>query len=141
MRHLTVIVMLSLFSYSLLAQDIEAVEGEGETTSEGLVFSYEILEPVAETSDISASGDTVFFTLYYIDVTCFDYKYEFEKRENQLAICRVANNPESCVTDSEQLYAVKGIIANVPKGKYLFELEASLGAGVYTLYHDVVTVR
>lgn len=107
----------------------------------GIGFSYTILESKLGESRFNVSHDTLFFRLYYVDNTCINYTYAFNKEGKSLIVKRVTENPVNCYNNEEQLYAVEGRLIRLPKGKFLFELESVTGENANNLYREVIVVK
>ncbi len=112
MLHLTLFFTLSSFFSACFAQ------------SDSIGFSCTVLHPEnAENSEVTASADSVKFRLFYVDDACSDFSYNFKLKSNILLVQRTSSDPQVCTSDEQILYGVEGILTNVPKGKYIFELQ------------------
>jgi hypothetical protein len=124
----------------VVAQPVSPVNN-ASVQNDSLGFSYAILEPVAGNTNVWSSKDTVKFRIFYIDVGCTQYDYRFARDGKSLIVKRTSVSADVCNADSEQLYAVEGKIAGVPKGKYLFELESVVGVSMSITFRDVAVVK
>ena len=133
----TIIFMVQL----AISEETDQEPIEPVVQNDSIIFTYEILEPKADVSDISVSGDTVNIKLFYVDVFCGKYEYKFETNKKSLKVRRVHANSDECQKDTDMLYSVKGKIINVPSGKFLFELESEYDNTIKTIFRDVVVVK
>jgi hypothetical protein len=108
-----------------------------------LGFHCAVLHPEkAEYPEVSVSSDTVKFRLFYVDDKCSGFTYRFSKKENLLLIQRISSSSDTCTTDEQFLYGVEGFITNVPKGKYIFELQTGPADTKQTsIFRDAVNVK
>jgi hypothetical protein len=135
--HLCVI----LFAPVLIFAQTDPASNIAVAVGDSLLFDYTVLEPVAGNSDVWVSKDTVRFRIYYVDAECTTYDYQFARDGKSLIVKRVTMNAELCDNGSELLYGVEGRIWPVPKGKYLFELEAVVGTKMSITLRDVAVVK
>ncbi|MBN1576106.1 MAG: hypothetical protein JW913_06115 [Chitinispirillaceae bacterium] len=106
-------------------------------------FQCTVLYPEnAEYSTVSVASDTVKFRLFYVDDVCSGFSYRFSQQENLLLVQRTTSPPDTCTADEQILYGVEGFIANVPKGKYLFDLQTGATDNDLTsIFREVVIVK
>jgi hypothetical protein len=111
--------------------------------SDTLGFHCMVLHPEkAEYPEVTVSSDTVTFRLFYVDDKCSGFTYRFSKKENLLLIQRISSASDTCTTEEQFLYGVEGFITNVPKGKYIFELQTGPDETKQTsIYRDAVTIK
>ncbi len=139
---LTVLLMtLSLTGFAFSQEPEEEQIDSTNTQEDSIIFVYEILEPEAANPKIWTSGDTIKFKLYYVDVECEKYLYEFEKQKKSLIVSRITSSSDDCDRSSDLIYAVEGEIIHVPKGKFLFELESKIGDKTGSIFREVVIVK
>lgn len=109
----------------------------------GITFTAEALE-VGEHiggTDITVAGDTVTFTLYYVDTECGPCVYRFEHEGKDLRVMRALDEGGGCDTEAEIVYAVKGMLIGVPKGAWNFKLMGVYEDSEDMLYGEMVKVR
>ncbi len=141
MRLITILLILFIFQFEIYSQEPEQ-QSTPEVQENTINFTYTKLfvsEPGQ--SEFTVSGDTVSFTLYYVDITCDEYIYEFERDGKSLIARRVTKNPTGCDKEVDQIYGVEGKFINVPSGKHLFELESLIGESKNTIFREVIKVR
>jgi len=112
-----------------------------QTASIGL--SYTVLHPEnAENSEVTVSADTVKFRLFYVDNLCSGFSYKFTPSPKTLLVQRTSSDSDSCTSDEQILYGVEGFLTNVPKGKYIFELQTGPDeTHQESIFREVVNVR
>jgi len=123
-------------SYISLAQNTQV------KASDSISFNYTILAPEVGESDVSVRGDTVSFTIFYVDADCGDgYEYRFEKRPRELVILRALLPEGRCSREDESLYGVKGALSGVPKGVYRFTLLTQTAVGTDAVFSEPIQVK
>ena len=135
MRVLSLLVCVFFFTPLLFGQDSESTDS--------LSFQCTVLYPeTAEYPEISVSGDTVKFRLFYVDDGCSAFTYRFLQKDNVLLLQRTTAPPDTCSTDEQVLYGVEGFIANVPKGYYLLELHTGTTEdNLESIFREGVTIK
>ena len=122
---------------------LSSPSAQNPENADSLTFKCTVLYP--ETSgypEVSVKADTVKFTLYYVDNVCSGFAYRLSKKDNTLLLQRTTTPPDSCIGDEQMLYGVEGYIANVPKGKYLFDLQTGATDGkLESIFREVVVVK
>ena len=100
----------------------QTVEGDSGVSNAGLLtLRYAVLsteDPVG--SSVDAAGDTITFTLFYVDTDCPDYTYQLERIDDRLAVRRVNRDSSSCDSEYDAMYGVKGTITGIEAGMYQF---------------------
>jgi len=141
MHLLTIFIILLTLLLPIQSQESDQ-QSAPDVQDNSITFTYSKL-PVSEPgqSDFTASGDTVSFSLFYVDITCDEYTYEFERDGKSLIIRRVTKNQDGCDKEAEQLYGFEGKMTGVPPGKHLFELESLIGDSKNTIFREVIRVK
>ena len=116
---------------------------EDSEKPDSLTFHCTVLYPEkAEYPEVSVTSDTIKFRLFYVDNVCSGFTYRFSTTENNLLIQRTSAPPDTCTPEEQILYGVEGFISNVPKGKYLFELQTgATDDDLESIFREVVIVK
>jgi len=74
-----------------LARGEQSSEADSTVSSSGtMTMRYEVLQTdEPDASSVDAAGDTLTFTLYYVDTDCTDYGYQLEHSEDRIVVRRV----------------------------------------------------
>jgi hypothetical protein len=119
------------------------VVSESSYGSDSIHFSYQVL-PVESpgNSDFTVSGDSVKFTLYYVDFFCDGFDYAFMRDSSKLIVRRVSREFDNCSKDEERIYGIEGLLTNVLKGKYFFELHTGTSdSTIEPMFREFVKVK
>jgi hypothetical protein len=122
---------------------VVSVQGQDQIPEQSTIqFSYQELPSEPGSTDFAVKGDTVRFDLYYIDVQCEGYVYRFRQEGSSLIVHRVSNDTSRCSNEEQYLYAMKGSLTGVPRGKYLFELRTgAVESATRELFREVIVVK
>lgn len=131
MLHLTLFFTISSFFSTSFAQ------------SDSIGFSCTVLHPEnAENSEVTTSADSVKFKLFYVDDVCSDFSYNFQLKSNTLLVQRTSPDSGNCTSEEQILYGVEGILTNVPKGKFIFELQTGPDEKLQeSIFREIVNIK
>lgn len=130
-----------LFTIVLLL--ISTIFAQNSDQTDSIGFDCTILHPEnAESSELTVSSDTVKFRLFYVDNVCSGFFYRFLRESNTLFVKRTSSPLDTCTSDEQILYGVEGHIINVPKGKYIFELQTGPSDSIQeSIFREVVIIK
>jgi hypothetical protein len=141
MRLITILLILFTSQFETYSQETEP-QSNTDLPENSITFTCtSLLVSEPGKSDFTVSGDTVSFTLYYVDITCNEYTYKFEREGKSLIVRRVTKSQDGCDKEAEQLYGFEGKMIHVPSGKHLFELESLIGDSKNTIFREVIKVK
>ncbi len=129
-------VILGLLAVSAYAQeDTAAAEPLGP-------FAYLVLntDEGPGAADLHVSGDSVFFTYYFVDTECSTYRYKYRLEKQTLLVTRHPIDSLSCDTEGQGLYGISGSIAGVAPGRYWLILRSVCGSVPEELSKEAVVV-
>jgi hypothetical protein len=92
-------------------------------------------------SELRVSGDTVFFTYYFVDTECREYTYDYRAEKQSLVVTRRPADSSSCSPDAQALYGMSGSIVGVAPGGYWFILRTVCAGKPEELAKEAVQVR
>ena len=135
--------MRKVFFLFLVVGVVAPVFAQDSANTDSLSFECKVFYPeTSEYPEVSVKSDTVKFRLFYVDDVCSGFTYRFSEKENTLLVQRTTTPPDTCTVNEQILYGVEGSITNVPKGKYLFELQTgAAGKKFESIFRDVVTIK
>jgi hypothetical protein len=90
---------------------------------------------------LDASGDSVSFRLFYVDMACSEFTYSLYVRDDSLVVRRETETAGGCDSEEDRLYGVEGTIRGVAPGKYQFVLATRHAAAENMLFRELVIVK
>ncbi|MBD3347159.1 MAG: hypothetical protein GF401_19060 [Chitinivibrionales bacterium] len=103
-------------------------------------FKCAILDTTPSNSRVTVDGDSIFFRLFYVDMACSEFSYNLNTDEHLLIIRRSSDDELTCDEEEQSVYGIQGHIKDVPKGKYILQLESVFSGAKGILFREAIVV-